>query len=931
MSLESCRDNPALSGVAPASTARGITDAFDQSGAYFFGIDGGGRFVHANAALARRLGYRPDEIELLALPDVVEGAAGLLARLGRGESLIGVELRFRTRDGELVAVNGMFSPNVEHGRLASALGMFKERGAAAWHRFEPPETADPQLLEALVEFSPDGAAITDSDLEIIAFNRNFLEVWGLDEAAVRAGYGLASAMRIIEDPEAFRDSIYAYHADLESQGSGAVRLIDGRVLDWYTTVAYDRAGAYLGRVWYYRDATGRLRMEDELRRSEELYRQLAMHFPDGAVCLYDQSLTILLADGSGLTDILLSREGIVGRNLSEILPRRLLAMVELAFREALAGRRASQDLRLGGRAFALKTVPISTQPGEPITQAMAIVQDVTQQRRLEEQLRETESRLRALVEQIPAITYIQEVHGRENVTVFMSPQVEAVFGYTPDELLDGSVDWLATIHPDDRERVLSETLASNETGMPFAMEYRSLTKWGNVRWVRDEAAVIRDEHGKVKYWQGIIFDITEERELEEAVRRSEERFRSAFDEAPMGIVMLSLDMALRRVNEAMCAMLGYAEDELIAPDALTGLIDPEDRPALLANLERLRVGDVDRFGQILRMHHREGGTVWTQMDASYIFNGERDPEFILAQFQDISEKHRLEEELRQSEAVFRSMFDHAATGMARLDPDGVWLDANESLCRMLGYTREELLALDFRELIYPEDLEGDLASMASAVRGEQSHYYIEKRVIHRSGAPIWIAVSVSLVRSEDDGRPLFFIIQAQDVTARKDLERKLEFEAHHDRLTGLLNRRGLAQLLDAGGFQDDEQVGILVIDMDGFKDVNDRHGHAAGDLVLQEVARRIKGCVREADHVARLGGDEFVVALDGAVGPQVVARLSERIQSAVSRPIVLPGIGRVIVGASVGTGVGPRRLASTQLLKAADDAMYRAKRQRRSA
>src|SRR5690606_32529637 len=192
-----------------------------------------------------------------------------------------------------------------------------------------------------------------------------------------------------------------------------------------------------------------LRMEDELRRSEELYRQLAMHFPDGAVCLYDQSLTILLADGSGLTDILLSREGILGRNLSEILPRRLLAMVELAFREALAGRRASQDLRLGGRACALKTVPISTQPGEPITQAMAIVQDVTQQRRLEEQLRETESRLRALVEQIPANTYIQEVHGRENVTVFMSPQVEAVFGYTPDELLDGSVDWLATIHPDE--------------------------------------------------------------------------------------------------------------------------------------------------------------------------------------------------------------------------------------------------------------------------------------------------------------------------------------------------------------------------------------------------------------------------------------------------------------------------------------------------
>lgn len=931
MALQPGRDNPAIAALAPASAARGIGDAFERSGAYFFGIDDGGRFIHANDALAQRLGYAPDEIERLGLADVVEGASDLLAWLGQGRPLIGSDLVFRTRAGEELAVTGMFSPNAERGRLISALGMFREREPAARQPSSEPQAIDPQLLEALVEFSPDGAAITDSDMEIIAFNRNFLEIWGLDEAAVRAGHGLAAAMRIVEEPEAFRESIYAYHADLECQGSGAVRLIDGRVLDWYTTVAYDREGAYLGRVWYYRDATGRLRMEEELRRSEELYRQLAMHFPDGAVFLYDRSLRLLLADGRGLPDILLSRDEIVGRTLAEILPKRLVALVEPAFREALAGRRASQDLRLGGRAYALKTVPVDTQPGEPVTQAMAIVQDVTAQRRLEAQLRETESRLRALVEQIPAITYIQEVHGHENVTVFMSPQVEAIFGYRPEELLDGSVSWLETIHPDDRERVLRETLASNERGVPFAMEYRSLTKWGATLWVRDEAAVIRDEHGNAKYWQGIISNITEERELEEAVRRSEERFRSAFDEAPMGIVMLGLDMLPRRINDAMCAMLGFVEDELIVPGTLSGLFDPDDRQALYANLERLRAGEVDRFGQVLRISHRDGHTVWAQMDVSYVFNGEREPEFVLAQFQDISEKHRLEEELRQSEAVFRSMFHHAAVGMARLDPDGHWLDVNESLCRMLGYTRDELLALDFRELAYPDDLAADLAGMDAALRGEQTHFHLETRANHRSGEPIWLDVSASLVRSEEDGRPLFFIIQAQDITARKDLERKLEFEAHHDRLTGLLNRNGLSELLDAPGAEDDEQVGILVVDMDGFKAVNDLHGHAAGDLVLQEVARRIERCVRGTDHVARLGGDEFVVALDGAVSGQAIERLSERIQAAVSRPINLPGIGRVVVGASVGTGIGPRRLASTQLLKVADDAMYRAKRLRRSA
>ncbi|CAN5690464.1 hypothetical protein BH23CHL2_BH23CHL2_12690 [soil metagenome] len=592
----------------------------------------------------------------------------------------------------------------------------------------------------------------------------------------------------------------------------------------------------------------------------------------------------------------------------------------------------SQDVRVGPRIYTVTTVPISSTSRDGMPQGMAIWQDVSNQRKLEGQLRDAESRLRTLVEQIPAVTYVQQVQASGNITIFISPQVETFFGYTPDELLNDGDDWLQTIHPDDRQKVLAGTEISNSQGTPFSMEYRSVTKDGDVRWVRDEATIIRDERGKAHFWQGIIFDITDERNLEQAVQQSEERFRSAFDEAPMGIVMVGLDSAPKRFNHAMCEMLGYTEKELLAFGNIGALTHPDDLERDVAELRRLQSGEIDRYRLLKRFIHRDGHTVWTQMDVSYVFNGEREPEYIIAQVQDVSEQHRLQEELRQSEAVFRSAFDFAAIGMARVDLDGRWLDVNAALCSMLGYSRDELVGLRFQELTHPGDLESDLAYVRDAQNGGSSSYHLEKRYIHKSGAIIWGSFSVSLVRSEEDGRPLFFISQIQDITAKKELEEKLEFQANHDGLTGLLNRYGLMKLLERPvGKSDDDEIGILVIDMDGFKAVNDLYGHAAGDEVLRMVAERISSCVRETDRVARFGGDEFVVTLGEPINSDVVDRLSLRIQEAVSRPIRLGDDNLVVVGASVGTEIGPRKLAPTTMLKAADDAMYRAKRKRQSA
>ena len=924
--------------IADLDATRAVADVFGQSNALFFCIDGTGRIIHANEAFSKRLGYVPTEIESLTLfefvaADRLADAASLLARFRAGEFVIGEATVFQARDGERFDVSGMFTPRIEHGELISALGMFKEQpaGAAAGSSPEAATIFDPGILETLVESSPDGAMIVDPELEIVAFNRNFLEIWGLDEAAVRDGNAAAVARKMIADPETYFAATDPYYADHELAGSGIVRLTDGRILDWHTAAAYQSDGEFLGRVWYFRDATERFEIAEELQRSGELYRQLATHYPNGAVFLYDLNLTFLLADGSSLSDFGVSRGKIEGRRLGEALPGRLSAELEPGFRAALAGRQTSRDLRFGPRTYTVTTVPIGSTSRDGSPQAMAILHDVSKQRRLEAQLRDAESRLRTLVEQIPAVTYVQQVGPSGNVTVYISPQVEAFFGYSPGELVNNRIDWVETIHPDDRQRVLAGTEASNAQGYPFSMEYRTLTKDGEIRWVRDEAAVIRDEHGTSQFWQGIIFDITDERKLEQAVQQSEERFRSAFDEAPMGIVMADLDGTPRRFNNAMCEMLGYSDRELLAIGSIGGITHPDDLERDVAELRRLQCGEVDRYRFLKRFIHRNGDTVWTQMDVSYVFNGERKPEYIIALVQDVSEQHRLQDELRQSEAVFRSAFDFAAIGMARVGLDGRWLDVNAALCSMLGYAREELVGRRFHSLTHPDDLEADVNYMRDSQGGASSTFHVEKRYIHRAGATIWASLSVSLVRSEEDGRALFYISQMQDITERKKLEERLEFQAHHDGLTGLLNRYGLMTLLEQSDGHEDDEIGVLVIDMDGFKDVNDRYGHGAGDEVLKQVAERISSCVRETDRVARLGGDEFVVALGEPVNRSIVDRLSKRIQEGVTRPIRLECGEIVEIGASIGTDIGPRKLAPTAVLRSADDAMYRAKRQRQLA
>jgi diguanylate cyclase (GGDEF)-like protein/PAS domain S-box-containing protein len=341
---------------------------------------------------------------------------------------------------------------------------------------------------------------------------------------------------------------------------------------------------------------------------------------------------------------------------------------------------------------------------------------------------------------------------------------------------------------------------------------------------------------------------------------------------------------------------------------------------------------------------------------------------------------RLEREqqaLRASEESFRQAFEYAPSGMAIAemggDQHGRILRTNDALCRLLGRPASAMRRYSFSDLVHPEDIGTLLRTSAEGGRAEL-------RLGRRDGTYVWVSLRNSVVADAADG-PRFLLTHVEDIEERKRRELQLAHRASHDSLTGLPNsaelrsrlssrlcqrpthtgalepvdaafghpafdanghgfdfRQGGVEAYDAfdhhvhtvapEGERDDGTKGLAVLfcDLDGFKSINDRFGHNAGDAVLIEVARRLSQCVRDGDTVARLGGDEFVILADG-LGKADAADLAVRLRNEIIQPIRAEGRA-VRVGASFGIGWAHCGMTADEVLKSADERMYVEKRSR---
>jgi diguanylate cyclase (GGDEF)-like protein/PAS domain S-box-containing protein len=437
------------------------------------------------------------------------------------------------------------------------------------------------------------------------------------------------------------------------------------------------------------------------------------------------------------------------------------------------------------------------------------VANAERHRATQEELR----RFRALVEQMPAITYVDRAGSGE--PIYVSPQLEALSGVALEQWYDGSDGWSERVHPDDRDRAVAAYREAVTSGTPYRDEYRLLDGEGNERWFDDRTVVVRDAHGAPLEIQGVIHDITDRKRAEQALVGSEARLRAA--EARYRTLVEQLPLAIY-------------------------------------------VNDLD-----------EAGT-----------------------------------------PLYRSPATQTITGRSPEEWTG----------------RPALLA----EAVHPDDRDRVLAELAAAA-ADGAALSTEYRIVRPDGSIVWVLDESAVVHDDDAGRACRqgYLL---DMTAHRSVEEQLAHVAEHDPLTGLPNWAMFQQRVrEAVGRAEAAGRGaaVLLVDLDDFKLVNDSFGHAAGDALIVEAARRLAEAVEDASAVSRLGGDEFAILLADldpgrGDGTGLAAdAMAERVRAALRAPAEIAGT-EIYCPASVGISLYPEDAADpAELLKRADTALFQSK------
>jgi diguanylate cyclase (GGDEF)-like protein/PAS domain S-box-containing protein len=415
------------------------------------------------------------------------------------------------------------------------------------------------------------------------------------------------------------------------------------------------------------------------------------------------------------------------------------------------------------------------------------------------------------------------------------------------------------------------------------------------------------------------------------IREREELSSSILNSAHEAFISMDEDGNIVEWSSQAERDFGWSRAEAIGRPLAEKILPAEDRGHYEPGLQRMLEGDHRVLGRRIEVTaaHRNGIRFPVELSFSTLetSNGLRFNAFV----HDISERRRSEEALNQANQRFRSAFDDAGIGMAIVSLEGRWLRTNRALAELTGYPQDQLVGMGFHDITHPDDLPKDFNALQEMIEGVRDRFQTEKRYFHADGHVIWISLSTTIVR-DGEAKPMYLLSQMQDISERKEQEKRLTHRASHDELTGLPNRGVLEdRMVLAFNRQRRERkpISVLYLDLDGFKRVNDTHGHDAGDYLLVAVAKRLTALVRPTDVVSRLGGDEFAILCE-AMNEEAATQLAKRIVEVVPKPIDVAG-RRLAVTPSVGIALSrDPGIRPGELLADADMAMYFAKEESRS-
>ena len=427
--------------------------------------------------------------------------------------------------------------------------------------------------------------------------------------------------------------------------------------------------------------------------------------------------------------------------------------------------------------------------------------------------------------------------------------------------------------------------------------------------------------------QGIITtvnDISAKKHAEHDLRKALQEQYAIFDNAVVGIAYLH-GTKIENCNSRFARIFGYRREEMIGSSASALHLSQESwEQRAKSTYEAISKGDAHVYDE--EYGKKDGSRFWCRVYCRAI--DPVHPESAVFVFTDITEQKRAEQELLSSRDRLDLVIKASQGGIWDWDIANSVTFYSARFKEILGYPADVDFSTLFHILdrLHPEDRERMLAAEELHLH-KRAPFDHEYRLQRADGSYVWVQGRGQAVWDES-GQPVRFVGSIIDITEHKRQEEQIHQLAQHDPLTGLSNRRMLGDRLHQAlghARRNKEKLAVMLLDLDGFKTINDTYGHKAGDAVLIDIAHRLLSCIRSTDTVARYGGDEFVIVLEGQHTTEDSASLAEKILKLLREPVVIAD-GRFNVGASIGIAVFPTDADDAEgLLKMADNAMYRAK------
>jgi diguanylate cyclase (GGDEF)-like protein/PAS domain S-box-containing protein len=574
----------------------------------------------------------------------------------------------------------------------------------------------------------------------------------------------------------------------------------------------------------------------------------------------------------------------------------------------------------------------------------SIIHDITERRQAEAELRKSEERYRTLFNGMMDGIYRSSHEGR---FVDVNPAMVRMFGYSSrEEMMAVDIKKELYFSPEERGSHILDT------GREEIEAYRMRRKDGSEIWVEDHGYYVHDEQGNILYHEGMLRDITARKQVEDALRESEQNYRNLANSGQALIWSSGIDGRCNYFNETWLKFTGRMLEQELGDGWIEGM-HPEDyednKRTYLDAFKRREI-----FSLEYRLRRWDGEYRWLQDDGSPQYNTAGEFIGYIGHCLDITERKRVAEIIRESEERLTAVVEGSQLGYSDWNIKTGEIRRNERWAGMLGYTLKEIenTYQQWEELLHPDDCQSARQSLEDHLHGRTSIHRDEYRLRAKDGSYRWILDQGKIVEYDPQGNPLRMTATHTDITARKQAEAELlqakeALEATHrelekafareqqlariDMLTGVNNRRYLFELATyefkvAARYV--SPLSVLMFDVDHFKLINDNFGHAIGDQALQHLVQIVRAQLRSVDVLGRYGGDEFIILLPRTDAGEAKI-LGERIHSSIASMRMETNKGLLSLTISLGIAQILHNSAQPDsledLLQRADQALYTAK------